>query len=119
MAKQLSKSFSQIADILPRTDLSLVLYPTVIMKETVARLYAHIIQFVIHAVRWYKQGKFTHAWASTAKPWALSFKTISKISQSRPGELKNLHVVHREWNFGTRILKYGKPGVSCRKPEKK
>lgn len=73
--RELSKSFSQVADILPRTDLSLVLYPTELMKETVAKLYAYLIKFVIHAVRWYKQGKLAHAWAAVAKPWDLSFKT--------------------------------------------
>ena len=74
MIRRLCESFSQIADILPSTDLSLILYPTEMMKNAVARLHAYIIRFVIHAVRWYKQGKFAHAWAAIAKPWALSFK---------------------------------------------
>jgi hypothetical protein len=33
-----------------------------------------MIRFIIHAVRWYKQGKLAHAWAAVANPWALSFK---------------------------------------------
>jgi hypothetical protein len=74
MISRLCESFSKIADILPRTDLSLILYPTEMMKEAVARLHAYIIRFIIHAVRWYKQGKFAHAWAAIAKPWALSLK---------------------------------------------
>lgn len=111
MARQLSKSFSQIADILPRTDLSLVLYPTEMMKETVARLYAYIIQFVIHAVRWYKQGKFAHAWGSIAKPWALSFKPyfenvaeqaqrIEELARSASrAELRDAHLEIRETRY--------------------
>jgi hypothetical protein len=106
--RELSKSFSQIADILPRTDLALVLYPTVSMKETVAMLYAHIIKFTAHAVCWYKQGKLAHAWASVSKPWALSFKThfeniaekaeqIEALGRSASrAELRDVHVEIRE-----------------------
>lgn len=106
--RELSKSFSQIADILPRTDLALVLYPTVSMKETVAMLYAHIIKFTAHAVRWYKQGKLAHAWASVSRPWALSFKThfdniaekaeqIEALGRSASrAELRDVHVEIRE-----------------------
>jgi hypothetical protein len=106
--RELSKSFSQIADILPRTDLSLVLYPTDLMKETIAKLYAYIIKFVIHAVRWYKQGKLAHAWAAVAKPWALCFKThfediaeqaqqIEALARSASrAELRDTHLEIRE-----------------------
>lgn len=74
MTKQLAKACSQVADVLPRTDLSIILYPTEIMKEAVARLYVHIIGFIVQAFRWYKQGKLAHAWAAVAKPWELTFK---------------------------------------------
>jgi hypothetical protein len=29
---------------------------------------------MLHAIRWYKQGKMAHAWNAFAKPWALSFQ---------------------------------------------
>ena len=74
MVAQLAKACSRIADMLPRTDLSLILYPTNLMKEAVAHLYARIIKFLQHAVRWYQKGKLAHAWAAIAKPWALNFK---------------------------------------------
>jgi len=45
------------------------------MKEAVTRLYAYILRFIIHAVRWFKQGKFAYAWAAIATPWILSFES--------------------------------------------
>lgn len=104
MIKQLSKACSEIADVLPRTDLSLVLYPTDVMKEAVARLYAYIIDFTIHAVRWYKQGRLAHAWAAIARPWELNFKdhveniseqarSIEKLAGSASrAELRDAHI---------------------------
>lgn len=71
---QLSKACSKIADILPRTQLTSILYPTKGMKSAVAQLYASIMKFVQEAIRWYKQGKIAHAWNSITKPWALSFE---------------------------------------------
>jgi hypothetical protein len=78
------------------------------MKETVAKLYAHIIKFTVHAIRWYKQGKLAHAWASVSKPWALSFKAhfeniaekaekIEVLARSASrAELRDAHVEIRE-----------------------
>lgn len=71
---QLSKACARIADILPRTQLTLILYPTKGMKSVVAQLYSSIMKFVQEAIRWYKQGKVAHTWNSIAKPWALSFE---------------------------------------------
>lgn len=51
-----------------------MLYPTGLMNNAVAHLYARIINFMIQAVKWYKQGKFVHTFSAISKPWALSFK---------------------------------------------
>jgi Tfp pilus assembly protein PilO len=78
------------------------------MKETVAKLYACIVNFIVHATRWYKQGKLAHAWAAVAKPWALSFKThfediasqaqqIEALARSASrAELRDAHLEIRE-----------------------
>jgi hypothetical protein len=78
------------------------------MKETVAHLYACMIRFIIHAVRWYKQGKFAHAWAAVANPWALSFKNhfddlaeqaqrVEELARSASrAELRDTHLELRE-----------------------
>lgn len=74
--KQLAKAFSRISEILPRTDLAMILYPTNLMKDAVAHLYARILKFIVQAIKWYKQGKFVHTFGAIVKPWALSFKDI-------------------------------------------
>jgi hypothetical protein len=78
MISQLSKACSHIADLLPRTELTLILYPTDVMKEAVAFLYVRILRFIQHAVHWYKQGKCAHILTAVAKPWALSFKDYAE-----------------------------------------
>ena len=42
----------------------------------VSQLYAHIIQFVQFAVRWYQKGKIAHGVASILKPFQISGKEI-------------------------------------------
>jgi hypothetical protein len=63
-----------IADLLPRTDFTLLHYPTAAMKEAIAQLYAHIILFTSRAIAWYKKGKISHVVGAIARPWALSWK---------------------------------------------
>lgn len=68
ITKELAKACSQIADLLPRIDLSAALYQTERVKEEVARLYACIVNFIIQAIRWYRQGKLLHIWTAISKP---------------------------------------------------
>ncbi|KUJ08922.1 uncharacterized protein LY89DRAFT_657937, partial [Mollisia scopiformis] len=74
MTKEIAKAYSMIADLLPRTDFTLIHYPTTAMKEAIAQLYAHIILFTSRAIRWYKKGKISHAVGAVARPWALNWK---------------------------------------------
>ena len=105
LTKQIAKAFCRIAEILPRTDLVLILYPTNLMRDGVAHLYAQIIKFLQKAVTWYKKGKLAHAWGSIAKPWALNFhdnvEDIKALSQrvdelASTAEKAELRDVHRE-----------------------
>lgn len=82
MIKKLAKGLCQIADILPRANLTLVLYPTTMMQDVLARLYANIIQFMSQAIDWYRQGKLKHSVSSIFRPWALSFEgTVESIKE--------------------------------------
>jgi hypothetical protein len=51
-----------------------MLYPTDLMSNAVAHLYARIIKFMTQAMKWYKQGKFVHTFSAISKPWTLDFK---------------------------------------------
>ncbi|KAG7118898.1 hypothetical protein HYQ45_015409 [Verticillium longisporum] len=48
---EISKAVSKIADVLPRTELHSVLYPTQRMQDSVAMVYAKILEFFVMAVR--------------------------------------------------------------------
>ncbi|ORX99892.1 hypothetical protein BCR34DRAFT_606474 [Clohesyomyces aquaticus] len=71
---QLSKACSYIADVLPRTEMSLILYPTERMMEAVAQLYAKVMEFMLETIKWYRQGKIGHAWAAISRPWSIGLK---------------------------------------------
>lgn len=72
----LAKGLSQVADALPRVELSTILYPTQRMKEAVAQLYAQIINFLIRAKDWYEEGKLRHAINAFARPAKLRYDDI-------------------------------------------
>ena len=73
---EISKAVSRIADVLPRAELHLNLYPTERMKETIALLYAKIIKFVQSAICYYKRSRLSKSISAIVKPFALSFKQI-------------------------------------------
>jgi len=73
---QLSKALAAIADALPRVKLHTILYPSKIMKHSVAMLHARIIKFFHRAMMWYKEGKLKHLYTSFARPASLRFKDL-------------------------------------------
>ncbi|KAK0744482.1 hypothetical protein B0T21DRAFT_357894 [Apiosordaria backusii] len=103
MVKSLAKSCTCIAETLPRVDLSLILYPTTAMRDAVAWLYAVIMRFIVHSVRWYRQSRIKHILTSITSPWSLDYepelreveqhaRTIDKLAQSSSqAELREAH----------------------------
>ncbi|KAF3353431.1 hypothetical protein VD0004_g4977 [Verticillium dahliae] len=105
---EISKAVSKIADVLPRTELHSVLYPTQRMQDSVAMVYAKILEFFVMAVRWYKKGKVMHSLSSITKPFSLSFKPVIEeitersrrvdelASAASKAEIRDLHIrIHR------------------------
>jgi hypothetical protein len=88
----LAKGLSQVADSLPRIELSTILYPTQRMKEAVALLYAHIINFLIRAKDWYEEGKLRHAINSFARPAKLRYDDIIKEIEGCTKDIDNLAI---------------------------
>jgi hypothetical protein len=76
LISKLAKGLVYIADALPHIELRTILYPTEKMKTAVATLYAHILQFMQRAAKWYSESKIRHAVGSIFKPYALSFQDI-------------------------------------------
>lgn len=44
------------------------------MQNSVARLYAHILNFFLSSLKWYKDGRAMHALKSICQPWDLKFR---------------------------------------------
>ncbi|KAH7363705.1 hypothetical protein BKA66DRAFT_444624 [Pyrenochaeta sp. MPI-SDFR-AT-0127] len=76
---RLSKALCRFADCLPRQELKLILYPSLQMQQAVAKLYAKLIQFMIHAMHWYQKGRPRRAIGAIFKPFALDFQ--EKLSE--------------------------------------
>lgn len=76
LLSEISKTISNLADVLPRTELHSNLYPTTRMQEAVSLLYAKIMEFVVKAIKWCKKSKARHAISAIAHPFELKFKFI-------------------------------------------
>jgi len=86
----LAKGLSQVADSLPRIELFTILYPTPRIKDAVAQLYAHIINFLIRAKDWYEEGKLRHALNAFARPAKLRYDDIIQDIESCTKEIDQL-----------------------------
>ena len=83
-------ALSDIADSLPWIEVSMRLYPAGPMKQAVAFLYAHIVRFLIRALKWYDEGRVTRAFHSITKPVSLYYKDIiEKIQRDRQNLLSH------------------------------
>ncbi|KAJ5291367.1 hypothetical protein N7478_000618 [Penicillium angulare] len=72
----LANGLLDIADALPHVDLATILYPTAMVKETAARLYAHILRFSLRALKWYEERPWKRAVHSVTKPADLAYNDI-------------------------------------------
>ncbi|KAK5998540.1 hypothetical protein PT974_00920 [Cladobotryum mycophilum] len=86
----LAKGLCQVASVLPRAELSLVLYPTERMKRAVAQLYAYILRFLIRAHDWYDEHWAKHLWHSISRPVELRFTGLIGDIESLSTAVDNL-----------------------------
>ncbi|KAI4162118.1 MAG: hypothetical protein LQ342_004288 [Letrouitia transgressa] len=89
-ASKLSKSISQVADLLPQHSLHLILYPTPQMQYSVARLYAHILSFFLSSLKWYKDNRALHAVKSIFQPWDLKFRPEYEAIATESQQIRQL-----------------------------
>ncbi|KAI1333971.1 hypothetical protein F5Y15DRAFT_403337 [Xylariaceae sp. FL0016] len=73
---EVARAITNIANVLPRTNLVCELYPTKEMQSGLADVYAKIIEFVLETVKWYNKTKLQHAIAAVVNPYKLRFKAI-------------------------------------------
>ncbi|KAF3105378.1 hypothetical protein TWF102_002300 [Orbilia oligospora] len=89
---QLAKGITKIAVALPRMELRAILYPTAQMKHLIQTLYAHIIKFLMRAVKWYQQPTWKRAVSSITEPFALHFKDILEDISEQSRQIDQLAV---------------------------
>jgi hypothetical protein len=73
---RLSGGLCEVADILPRAELILQLYPTPHVRRTIVSLYAHIVRFLIRALRWYKDSTTRHMIHAITRPVELRYDDL-------------------------------------------
>jgi len=100
----ITKTLVRIADVLPRAELHLILYPTHAMLTAVSEVYAHIIKFIEYSIRWFKQGKLKHSIGAIWKPFQMTGKEAAEnvaessrrvdmlASAASKAELRELHL---------------------------
>ncbi|KAF2868402.1 hypothetical protein BDV95DRAFT_579769 [Massariosphaeria phaeospora] len=81
-----------IADALPRIELAEVLYPTTMMKQTIALLYSYIIKFLLRALAWYETSTASRAIQSFTRPSALRYTDLIQDIYKATGKVNELSV---------------------------
>ncbi|KAI1820845.1 hypothetical protein F4861DRAFT_34762 [Xylaria intraflava] len=79
-----------ISDSLPSVELSLALYPTSVMKHLVSMLYAHIMRFLIRALKYYEESSLMRAVHSITRPATLRYDDLIGLIR-RDEELVRRH----------------------------
>lgn len=104
LLSRLSQGLCQIADVLPRLELTASLYPTERVKRAIVAMYAHVLKFLIRSLRWYQETKISHAIHSITRPAELRYndllEKISYLSRnvtdlaltSSHAELRDIHL---------------------------
>lgn len=133
LLKEICKAIANLADVLPRTELHSILYPTARMQEAVSLLYSKIIEFIVKAIKWCKRSKARHAIVAMTHPFELKFKPIiddiTRLSRgvdelanaAVKAEIRDLHfTVHQMHRSITRLTEMmackSRSTVLCREP---
>ena len=74
--KQISKALSQIDDVLPQINATMLLFPTDQIKHAVSNLYAHMMEFLQRAMKWYTEARIKRFISAVIAPVSLKFKDI-------------------------------------------
>ncbi|KAF1998907.1 hypothetical protein P154DRAFT_621387 [Amniculicola lignicola CBS 123094] len=66
----------EIGDALSRIELAEALYPTPMMKHTIAILYSYIVKFLLRALEWYELSTVSRALQTFTRPAALRYDDL-------------------------------------------
>ncbi|KAK3325263.1 hypothetical protein B0H66DRAFT_599433 [Apodospora peruviana] len=72
----ISRALEDIANVLPRMELHAKLYPTERMKDSMARLYAHMLLFLRQTVKWFSRHSVGRATSLIISPFEIKYKGL-------------------------------------------
>jgi hypothetical protein len=77
-----TRMLTTIGQVLPRTELNAILYPTERMKYATSKLYACMLRFFQDTLKWYKSSSTKRVLSSIYSPFELRFKeTVDQINE--------------------------------------
>ena len=86
------EALCEISECLPSTELVLALYPTAPMKHAASMLYAHILRFLIRALKYYEENRVMRAVHAVTRPAALRYQDLIDLIR-RDAETVRKHAV--------------------------
>ncbi|KAJ8133097.1 hypothetical protein O1611_g529 [Lasiodiplodia mahajangana] len=105
LVAEFSRALAEIGEILPQTTLNAQLYANDHMRDAIAHIYVHLLQFIHKAIKWYRRGPAGRAISAIFKPFELSYKgtldeiqrcanNIENIAAARARtEIRDIHVL--------------------------
>lgn len=69
----------EISESLPSVELVLALYPTAIIKRAASMLYAHILRFLVRALKYYEESRLMRAAHTITRPAALRYQDLISL----------------------------------------
>ncbi|KAI4134158.1 MAG: hypothetical protein LQ347_001756 [Umbilicaria vellea] len=109
LLSRLSQGLCQVADALPRLELTARLYPTERVKRALVAMYAHILKFLVRSLRWYQETRLSRAIHSITRPAELRYddllEKISYLSRnvtdlaltSSQAEQRDMHIQQQQF----------------------
>lgn len=82
-----------ISDAIPSVELSLALYPTTAIKHSVSLLYAHILRFLVRALRYYEESRIMRVVHTVTRPSALRYDDLIKSIRHDMEKVRKLAAV--------------------------
>lgn len=83
---QLCEGLNDIAHVIPRTEINILLYPTQQIKQVIFEIYSHILEFLLRVLRWYRESKMAHVRQAITKSrehrYGDLLATISSLSDT-------------------------------------
>ncbi|TVY54373.1 hypothetical protein LCER1_G006832 [Lachnellula cervina] len=90
LISRLSSGLCQIAEVLPRAELIIRLYPIPGVRHLISNMYAHILRFLLRSLRWYQESKLSHLIHAITRPVELRFGDLVEEIRVLSSNMDNL-----------------------------